>query len=591
MISRLNITGYINDQTPLCVLLEMADAHGIQYNQDDINHPNFIPYIIDDIKTSTVDTTNLSQLARFINHNVSWNNESLYTAYNFMIHTTTIADNFIHGLQTPACPKTYNACLLYKICQINGIFVNQKSTIDDLAYYVKLLQVGTTTLLNQVSQLLTNPSSIHLINFLILSGSRIEILDEQSVNDKLYTIPTSLSNYEFLNSISINNIDYLRKLIQPTNAHGAIALAAINFNLDISRSTCPIREYQSIGVTVQDDHLINRVSFFDPWLNYWYKRHPDLFNLNTTFNPIFPESFYTKQQLINLALQAGYTQAEINVSSPYELLQMEYITDTFYLGPRYDIISQTTSIMMDEVGDEYLSYGTVDTSMHALTLVELYEMLKSNENFTNPFKSDAVFSSLNINKLKLLLKKCKSDLVTDLLSEIQKIEKLSVYRDSSTNKLITFFKNGSTETKDQINQLLGALLAISMTLRGWLGTGSYPIEKSVVVDADEIKISVAVTTSMINFEKMCNLYGEIGSLILELPLTFYKGGCYLPSRDIKDGITINDRLKIIKEGNTTSNMASCIRLSSNWIAASAHKYICAIGGAPPFDIAKLRYIS
>jgi len=76
-----------------------------------------------------------------------------------------------------------------------------------------------------------------------------------------------------------------------------------------------------------------------------------------------------------------------------------------------------------------------------------------------------------------------------------------------------------------------------------------------------------------------------------LPLIFYNNGSgeLLPSTDEREGLTIYDRINIVKRGEDGS-MYSCIRMSSNRFCASSYYYLTLLGFADPFNLNDLASI-
>ena len=58
----------------------------------------------------------------------------------------------------------------------------------------------------------------------------------------------------------------------------------------------------------------------------------------------------------------------------------------------------------------------------------------------------------------------------------------------------------------------------------------------------------------------------------------------------EDGLTIGQRLDIVKMGNTSNRVSACIRLTSNCFGASIHRYMELLHIDPKFDIRDLRSI-
>ena len=86
MLSRLLITGGITGDVPLCIISEIADAHGINYNFEEFNNKKYVKSIIetinneDNVSHVKFPITNLNDwecLARFINKSTSWPQNTL----------------------------------------------------------------------------------------------------------------------------------------------------------------------------------------------------------------------------------------------------------------------------------------------------------------------------------------------------------------------------------------------------------------------------------------------------------------------------------------------------------------------------------
>jgi len=264
-LSRLLITGHIYEYTPMCVLIEIAEAHGIKYDQKDIDQPCFSFYLINSINETYVpsigeikELAEWQYVARFVNKNVQrqWTQNTLSQAYNFLIEfmnnedpLTKIPIDFSCGAQTPDNPLSINACVLYKVCSHHRLNINARTTINQMAYAVKLLRDDTEAIIRKSIIFIENYAKrIDLINVLILSSQEIKdsqnsIIDISNINYQ--SLPKTESSYDLLSTIytAFSNIKTLQHRVDPNTDGGAIALAAINFGIDISKSSYPIREY------------------------------------------------------------------------------------------------------------------------------------------------------------------------------------------------------------------------------------------------------------------------------------------------------------------------------------------------------------
>lgn len=627
-LSRLLITEHINENTPICVLIEIADAHGITYDQKDIGNPNFSYHLMEAIHHTHVpvvgeqmllpelkDKTEWRYVARFVNKHSQWPQSKLIEAYNFLIGFMDKEDplnkiplGFKFGSQTPENIKSINACVLYKICAGNRLNTHSRTTINQMAYAVRMLRESVESLIRRSRQFIDHDANrIDLINVLMLSQHEIQDPDPPIINDdtNYQIIPKTVSSYEMLDHlhITLNNIGELQKKIEPSTEYGSTALAAINYGLDISKASNSNREYKILKLTGRHDYVPG-----DNWMRYWYQRNPDIFDLTIMFNPLFPSIYYDSNRLTEMVRSEGYTDREIAVSSHYELMQIAHITETFYMGEMPNMKSEETYIDLDHVDDvpygELFCYGQKEGPLYPISIRELIGLFSNNQNFTNPFAKNAVFNSTSINKLKLLIQKPTGPLSTKRLTPetiearnrlfdiIVNLELLTKITDEPTKQLGFTYRNSSPDTKNKILTTLTTLLHVGMYMRGWKGPGeNYPVIQAPVSVDRQGEVFVNVARTIGKYEKLCRSLGRIGLQINNLPLVKYCDGHYQISTTKNDGITVGDRISIIKDGEDTSNISSCIRLSSNWICSSAHKYLIGIGQSPPFDIFNLRYIS
>lgn len=630
-LSRLSITGYIHEQTPLCVLIEIADAHGIRYEVKDPSKPNFSFHLVESIHKTPVPKINKIQdeaewqyVARFVNKNVQWPQRKLLQAYNFLIQfmnkedpLTQIPSGFLAGAQTPDNPLALNACVLYKTCLHHRLHVNQHTTIQQMAYAVKMLSEPSEALVRRAQYFLEREARrVDLINVLMLSTYEIKdpgiaassidsglALDSVLIDPNLVPrVGTTHDTMERMHQY-LHNIKVLQEKIDPGTEAGAIALAALNYGLDITRAILPLREYRILKINGRNEY-----EPVDPWLKHWYQKNPSRFDLTVSFNPAFPAEYYDPNHLVGMAHREGYTQAEINSTPPYELLQLAYVSETFYVGELPLLKSRQTAIGLEDLDEipygALFCYGQMDTQMQLITVSELIGLFQANQNFTNPFQANAVFSATSLQKLRILLQdptgpipsiQLSSEVIRirrQLLEIINQIEASLQNFDLPTRDFSLTYRSASPEIKIGIRKALTELLHAGMYMRGWVGgTQDYPVIRAPVPPERQLEVDRNVTETLAQFDQACRTLGHIGGQIGNLPLVNYKDGEYQPSTSETNGRTIRDRIEIIKQGETTRNVASCIRLSSNWICASAHKYMVAIGLPPPFDIFNLRYIS
>lgn len=628
MLSRLLITGNIDINTPLCIISEIADAHGISYDINEFHSNKYVEELINIINSNEKITVKFpieiledwEYLARFINKSVLWPQNLLIEAYEYLLSftehqafsgrellpftktndlITKIPTNFKCEIQTPENIYSINPCILYKICKSYGIYLTSETTLNQLYKAVYYIKCDKSKLIDKCVSSIYKFNKSSLINLLINQNNDND--NDDKSNDDYNIIPDQLVTYEELLKLEsrISDNTYLKLMIPPKTDQGAIILAAINYYIDISKSKSPINEY----VELRNNGLNYKP--VDKWLKYWYEKNRDLFDLNKTFNPLFPRKIYNQSLLVNLANRYGYNINDKNHSSnPYEFLQLAYTSETFYQGLLPLTKKGQTVIDLDELSEipygQLLSYGQLDISLYPITVSELIDLFTSNQNFVSPFGSEKVFTrtsikklkyilssphgpdyNININKETFLIRKKLFDLITEI----------ELTNDDLSKMLVSTYKNGNCSTKKYIENILNILLILGMHMRGWMGTGDYPILEAPVSYDKEIEVALNVTQSIAKYKKECDKNKYIGNIINKLPLVKYKDDEYLVSKNKDDGFTIGERIEIVIKGKDNPTIYSCIRMSSNFICSSVHKYSLILGLPAPFDIFKLRHIA
>lgn len=610
-LSRLLITGRIHENVPIVVLKEIADSHGILFDSwdDDIGDNDIgnmgndfrnIRKLVDEINSHDVvgvikpyKNHDYQYIARFINNSCDWPLHSLLEAFSFIQHYMSMGknghlelprENFSWGRQTPQCPRSYNACLLYRLCLQEKIYMNSGTTLQQMASAVSLLSSPIKQLQSLLQEkILEIPKSSIIRTLIEIQTSQLRLRQEKSskkvyIHDELMKIRQRYQDTLFL-----------RRKIIPQTDEEAVVLAALNYHIDLTMSDDPKGDYSILKEN-------NSGAKQRRWTS-----------LRSNFNPLFPKSFYDLLDLRWMVLNEGFTAVDLLVSDPYELLQLAYVSNNFYHGKRYSpfIMNQQTPIDLDKVEDLHddvvLCYGCLDISTGNRTLVayrysELTETFSRLKNFSNPLsRSGEVFESRALKKLTNICLLTYPHDTQETINErrrlfdvIREIEILSHDNNQKAREFYEVYHQLDELTKERVRHVMHNLMELAMSLRGYLGSGPYPIRSAPVTNQAEVDIRVTDTLGI--FEKSCRDLGNIGKSILNLPLLRYRGAFQM-STDPHDGLTIGDRLQIIKHGDETDNISSCIRLSSNWLTASAYRYMQIIGMTPSFNINDLINVS
>ena len=278
------------------------------------------------------------------------------------------------------------------------------------------------------------------------------------------------------------------------------------------------------------------------------------------------------------------------------------MSDTFYHGRQRNITNTQTPFLYEEINeldnDLIVCFGVQGDNgkMTAFRYMELGFLFKERRNFTNPLADNEIYPQISIAKLKNLCKLVRSGDDQDIIDERQRvyeaIANTELFTDASQTKareLYEMFEQSDDEAREKITSTVEKLFHLSMYMRGWSGEGEYPISHAPV--DNQALVDLNVTNAVIESEQACSDLGNIGQIIMDLPLLKYYGGEFFPNGVVENGRTITERLAIVKMGEDHDNYNSCIRISSNLFAMTAYRYMEILGMQRPFQPDRLRDIS
>lgn len=537
-------TGPLSEETPLCVILEIADSCGVVYSPSDSSKGWFYSTMLSTVRRiSGVQMPRTDQnVARLLNPKCMWSRTSMSEAMDFlnkferMDYKTVLKGEkrICYGPQTPERPRSVNCRVMYKILSSEGVSMSRSWTFQDMVKMTEKIVSGNTT----------------------MDYGRLDLLMER-FNDK----------------------NYLRRMVRPRDNEEAVALAAINYKFDLSSFSRPMSEYEKLS---SDDYRITE----EPMAT-WSKNCRDFFDLRKTFNPSFPESYYDPHDLFTMSLRSGNTGGG---DTPYEYLQTAYLSDMFHDGRLPSLPSDgRTPIGMDDYDEVpvglFLTYGPFQSPVGGISVEELADLLDANLNMTSPWDGASTFSPQAVGGLETFL--CTSlDFPPEILEKRRRlVDSINRAQAATSNGDLTHLFQLHRSRKEEVERSLKLLLDVGYYMRGWDGTSPPPIVRAPVPPERELEVTMNVSRSISDFERD----GLVE--IADLPLLLYKEGEYQRSNVEGNGKTVRERMDIVKEGESTNNMASCIRLSSNWFCSTAHFYTTLLGLSPPFDIFHLRQIS
>lgn len=644
-LSRLAITGAVDSSTPSVVLTEIADAHSISWEKNRMTEPRYLAKLINTINTKVVnmvkepyDMNDYKLIARFVNRNHQWKKGSLQAAFNLLLEYTDINKlseahlGFKFGPQTPENPDSLNACILYGICKVNRIDTRFDSSIDEMASNIEMLfslrdqgvhhsirtviheamlygQCEGYQLVNILSQI--DPDrSIHIMNLKSQSNDTNHIASNIETTREIRITHTDLR-------LAASEIATRNIRTRPRTHVEAVAMAALYYKMDISKVSNPLAEYQELCRTPYlpiDRELARRLQVANKYPDSTENPH-----LDQVFNPEIPSNMYDDNDLIAMCLEEGYQNDDIREEGAYTLLQTSYLTPTFLHGKQGNI-ENNENTMLDAINDVIMPDGTIEEEgleynnvivygirgnlMRAYSYGELTDVFRNYKRFQRPDGNAETFDDIVIQKLYTL---CHKDQRTDesdmcfrerlaLGEEIDRVRLYLQTNQAQVHDFVNRYEQYGPNEQGQIENFLTELLHCGMYMRSWSGEGPYPLSSvDTQTERDEQPvIDMRVTASIIQLEstiESLNQLDGLGDLIKELPLIFYhqRSGELLPSTNEEEGLTIVERINIVKGGEDGS-LQSCIRMSSNRFCASAYFYMNLLRMDAPFNISDMAHI-
>lgn len=600
----LNITTPLTIDTPLCVLQDVAEAHNVCFELTDT--PESLLQAIHHAPTITVNINSMtaadfSTAAIFVNQHCTWKRGAIRLAlswiHDFARDIKSYGEHYRVqgrcGPIIPDCIQSLNSCMLYRICLEHKLIMYSHTTEAELIHMVQLVQHESVkikdALVTHITQL-PRALLVELATHLHVSVP-IPPPDTCTVMSLPQPCVMEYSNMETMYPV-FNNLAALRKLIIPTRDMGAVALGAISMRQDFSYATDPIKTYLEVK---------NQQPITDNWYRLWLRLNPDMFNLTKTFNPLLPAAYYEALTLNQLAHQAGYSKYDLERDSSYNLLQTAYLTETFYAGLRPGLYQERTVInrhrltkvvngqivLSPKLQRNLVSYGHPGTTFKCYTLDELNASFRSTKDFSNCGEAGMVFDSIAIVKLQRIALMWEH---RDLVGVIEDILHFKGY-DVNTQEFIVWYRDATPAHQEQVVQLLRLILQMGMYMRGWTGAGPYPLEKAPLNIQAPDEVMIAVTDQYRAYDLLCKgCAPEVVTQVQNLPLVRRNDTQYRLSDSDFDGLTVGRRIEIARDGDTQTNMAGCIRLTSNWLCASMHRYLIIVGEPAPFELYKLAVV-
>ncbi len=587
--SKTYITGEVHPSMPHIVLKEIAFENDIILSLERVKNDvkywakmfkkivNIKPRIIEDIKFDRF------KIISIVNpFELNWTDESLERSLEHLIedHQDLVEDYLTQtalavGLQTNENPKSFNECKLYSICQKKKIQVPLDASIEDMYF-----------LLKREKERETEREKERETEREIEREKEREIEREEKNRGKTLDDSETRENFNIFSEITnlqneadlLSDIEYLRKMFQPKNNVQAIIIGALVFNKDFSKYSNPLDEF----------YFTSRSKKPIPF----HFRNPNFTDLNMYFNPYLPRNAYSSEILDHHISLFSYQESDFFPLSSYFILQELHLENNFYLGFHPNIKNVETPIHLDMIdslkSEEIVCFGVREEFLNAATWRELKDCFENTKMFTNPFEKKRIFSKDQIDRLyklgrwilssheniasaqkhKYLFETYSPEILTEIkecLFVINQIKLIDSHNFEFLKDKVLIFNSRSPKEKDIILSGFEKLFELSMFMRGWNKSNELPIEHSYTTDTEESQkriIECIFELDEINKNTHDFIYG--------LPLMLWKGE-FVQSLTIEQGLSIGDRIDIVKRGET-DGIYSCVRMTSNVLGSSYYFY-------------------
>lgn len=579
MISRTQLTGYLDLQTPICVIQEIADAHGVDIDGNKLRDDHYRYWLLDTLH-KPIKINTYEEMARYINHQVEWPLKALTQAYNHLRgfeHITASTAKLIKydnvGPQTPANITNLNCCIIYRLCRELKINTTKSSTLAEMVDALELIKQPVDILQGLVCASIDQLEPCQLAN--ILKHIKLEPSGELT---QLAKVDLDFDRLKLLTA-STQDIKQLQIQTTPTTPEGAVILGGQLYHLDLSRAKYPHREF----VRLKIQGLTNYVPE-DPWYRHWYQKNSSLFDLHHSFNPYLPMICYSEKMLQNLA--RGFGSCSGFPQENWNDLSMHYFENHFYQGDRPNTQYETPIDLLEcETLDpiSWVCFGNNEQGFRAITFDELYHLFNTTKQFTNPFEANAVFTDKQITRLSYILQ--KTDTTSQLEALIAQIKMLQTNLNKSDIILREDYLNASPEDQREVVRILFLILYAGMHMRGWeTAYTDYPVHESIVNPQHIDRLEQLVHKDLLELKEL----GKDPWVKRIINLKVVTCGYRSPNMTERaQGLTIKEKVDVIL---ANQDVNACIRMASNWFCATAHKYLTLLGKDPKFDINNLTKI-
>jgi hypothetical protein len=176
-LNKLELVQQIDENTPCCVIEEIAITHGLKYKSKQLNNIKYVKLLIQILTNNEIESIilpisekkDLRLLARFVNPYVEWTTEDLIQSFHSIL--TFMNDPTWNNLPTGELgfptPEKYNNILpsmLYRLGRDYGISMNLGMDINEMYDLVELGHQNIILHRNNILRKIENVESLEILN-------------------------------------------------------------------------------------------------------------------------------------------------------------------------------------------------------------------------------------------------------------------------------------------------------------------------------------------------------------------------------------------------------------------------------------------
>lgn len=565
----------ITDNTPVDAIIDAGASMGIRVDRDKFFFSkSYQTQVIERINSTEphetqrdVSKNNIRLVAQFVNpFTTQWNLKKLSIAYSQTINylENGVREKCIVGYPTMDDPKLISPAVVVSVLINTGYPVNRTMTIKELQ---KLINFSLLSKERQMEILVTR---------LLMSDTKFTASSLVTIKDR---------KCESIDALKVQNhiiSGTAETALFPTTDEMAVAMAAMKYRVNISMSKHPCVELMSLS---------NGTFPKSKFLRKIYNINPRAFSITYYFSDVFPVEAYKYQDLENLAKRNGikYPKSDnpLKADDLYNLLVTKLRSRGFYRSAVSSIKSLKSEIFMTDLTGKQtpvVSYG-LETDFKLFTVKELIKTFEYYMSFR--LGQDEYISIVAVDDLKRIAQEyisIKSINNKDKTKWKKLLSMINLIYDEHTK--IDIYKErfvlDHKGREDDAGRILLALFHLSLHMRGWDGESKWPIKDEDIPRFTDVEYEMKKQKSVKRtFRQMEYVRRIMTNDIANLPLVRYYNGIYEMSRDVQQGATIGERLKIV---NDDLILNACIGMSSNWFLHTSFFYLEAIDMEPDINI-------